>query len=788
MMQTPFPAYRGDENYIFVSYAHKDTDNVFPAIRALKKAGCRIWYDEGIEAGEDWSGTIAGHLKKASAVLYFMSRNTAGRENVERELTYASQNDIPVLVVMLGKFRLTPQQEKQITVNQYLHLDAYKTYGEFVAAALPALGKYEVLDPDATEGTAQKSGKTERIVLRDENRKKIIRTVCLAAAIVLAVLLVFGLLFKKVPSVRGMKTKDAEQAVADAGFKPTVSLNYSDEFEYGTVFQQSAEGILLKLIPVVITQSLGPEENLTDVPDVVGTEISEGARLLIEAGLRKFTVLPEFESGFAIGNISEQSIPAGLRVSKNNVMDLSVKTDGGAYTFTVEGRTYTLSGDTPVVVDADEAVPEKETQEEIVPEETPEEQDMALSPDRPEDFQMTVAEWELFRQNNKHSIWNPQDYENVWLPAALSSTVAEHPGECYGWVIVRDMELDASELFSGYSEIYVCPGVTVTVHGKVVDTDANNDYYVAPGGKLVFDDEVNGGVHLVNDGTTEFRKNLKGGNDGVVIGNRGNIEVNGSVGTGVNLWSFYGSSFTGTDETGGTLHDYSPYRQVTATNWYEGCSGENGFGMIIGKLETFASYPQDEDHNEEFWITPVIKPEDYEDHYKEEFYTACYLFLNDYTVDRFRHGRGVYWQFIVPDGITLTIDTPENDQHVAVVNEKGGTTIINSDIRGYYPYAVYVVNDGTFILNGNYVVEEGYQGELLMNRGTFIANGTFGGPKMYVFNFPGSSFTGNIREDTYIANIDWTPEYVTYGNGPESAIRYQQDVLAREYGYKNWLE
>ena len=98
MMQMPFSAYRGDEKYIFVSYAHKDAANVFPAIKALHNEGYRIWYDEGIEAGDDWSETISEHLEKAEVVVYFMSRNSAGRENVERELAAAdgSRCDHPV--------------------------------------------------------------------------------------------------------------------------------------------------------------------------------------------------------------------------------------------------------------------------------------------------------------------------------------------------------------------------------------------------------------------------------------------------------------------------------------------------------------------------------------------------------------------------------------------------------------------------------------------------------------------------------------------------------------------
>ncbi len=53
-MEKPFPAYRGDEPYIFVSYAHTDTASVYPEIARLTGQGFNIWYDEGISPGTVW--------------------------------------------------------------------------------------------------------------------------------------------------------------------------------------------------------------------------------------------------------------------------------------------------------------------------------------------------------------------------------------------------------------------------------------------------------------------------------------------------------------------------------------------------------------------------------------------------------------------------------------------------------------------------------------------------------------------------------------------------------------
>ena len=55
----PFPAYKGDSQYVFVSYSHGDSSSVYPELVWLKESGFNIWYDEGIEAGTEWTEALA---------------------------------------------------------------------------------------------------------------------------------------------------------------------------------------------------------------------------------------------------------------------------------------------------------------------------------------------------------------------------------------------------------------------------------------------------------------------------------------------------------------------------------------------------------------------------------------------------------------------------------------------------------------------------------------------------------------------------------------------------------
>ena len=38
-------AYKGEQPYIFISYAHKDSDVVLPIVAKLQQDGYRVWYE-----------------------------------------------------------------------------------------------------------------------------------------------------------------------------------------------------------------------------------------------------------------------------------------------------------------------------------------------------------------------------------------------------------------------------------------------------------------------------------------------------------------------------------------------------------------------------------------------------------------------------------------------------------------------------------------------------------------------------------------------------------------------
>ena len=114
----PYPAYRGKEPYIFVSYAHADSARVFKEIARLNKAGFHVWYDEGIAPGNEWTDEIADALANCSVFVVMLTPVSAPRENVQNEINFALDEKKPFLAVHLEETTLRRGLKLQIGTKQ----------------------------------------------------------------------------------------------------------------------------------------------------------------------------------------------------------------------------------------------------------------------------------------------------------------------------------------------------------------------------------------------------------------------------------------------------------------------------------------------------------------------------------------------------------------------------------------------------------------------------------------------------------------------------------------------
>lgn len=114
----PFEAYQGNEPYIFISYAHKDKGWVYPAIKKMHDAGYRIWYDEGIDPGNEWPDSIARALGRCHQFVVFISPRSVASHNVQNEIHFAISRKKPFLAIHIEPTELPPSIELQTGIFQ----------------------------------------------------------------------------------------------------------------------------------------------------------------------------------------------------------------------------------------------------------------------------------------------------------------------------------------------------------------------------------------------------------------------------------------------------------------------------------------------------------------------------------------------------------------------------------------------------------------------------------------------------------------------------------------------
>ena len=110
--------YNENEPYIFISYAHKNSDVVVPIIEALANNGFRVWYDAGIEAGTEWPEYVAEKLLNSTVVIAFISKAALDSQNCRREINYSISHKKDVLSVYIEDVTLTPGMEMQLSTTQ----------------------------------------------------------------------------------------------------------------------------------------------------------------------------------------------------------------------------------------------------------------------------------------------------------------------------------------------------------------------------------------------------------------------------------------------------------------------------------------------------------------------------------------------------------------------------------------------------------------------------------------------------------------------------------------------
>lgn len=130
--------YEGSEPYIFLSYSHKNTDEVMPIFEGLSDNGFRVWYDAGIEAGTEWPEYIAEHLESANCLIAFMTSAFMDSYNCRQELNFAMELNIPILVIYLEDIKLTAGMRMRLGLTQAMYKTRHDSEESFFNALYAA--------------------------------------------------------------------------------------------------------------------------------------------------------------------------------------------------------------------------------------------------------------------------------------------------------------------------------------------------------------------------------------------------------------------------------------------------------------------------------------------------------------------------------------------------------------------------------------------------------------------------------------------------------------------------
>ncbi len=126
--------YNGADPYIFVSYAHADREEVYKVLYFLQRQTYRIWYDDGITWGANWSKMLKDKIANAECVMLFSSEAAVNSEFVQDELLDAWTNGKQIFNIQLDDARFIPMFEKRLADNQRISIDSYQ---EKIVSALP---------------------------------------------------------------------------------------------------------------------------------------------------------------------------------------------------------------------------------------------------------------------------------------------------------------------------------------------------------------------------------------------------------------------------------------------------------------------------------------------------------------------------------------------------------------------------------------------------------------------------------------------------------------------------
>ena len=129
-LDTLVKPYQGNQDYIFMTYDHEDTDGILPIVQQVIKGGYNIWWDKGIPGGAEWDALIEKKIENCQLLLLFVSQASSKSKYCRREVKFADVLGKPMLSIIIEDADLTHGLNMLLTQYQMINIQSKDFYSE----------------------------------------------------------------------------------------------------------------------------------------------------------------------------------------------------------------------------------------------------------------------------------------------------------------------------------------------------------------------------------------------------------------------------------------------------------------------------------------------------------------------------------------------------------------------------------------------------------------------------------------------------------------------------------
>ena len=281
---------------VFISYAAKDRTRVLDLVERLRAAGVSVWIDQmGIEGATMWSQEIVAAIRSCKVLILAISENSAGSENVVKEVALASEGRKRILPVYIKQAEIPESMAYQLAGIQRIEFFEGREDAA-LQAVIRALAKLGVTVHDeasaaaantpgsASHGPSHPTGKAET------KREVAVWLKAAAAVVGLAVLGLAGMFFlgsstttPPMPIALGQgQTNTTAQATLDTNrvvvlpFKTIGTSGETADLGYGLVSTLTSKLQPLQNLVVIAKESARKFKDSEQSPREIGQALGTG--------------------------------------------------------------------------------------------------------------------------------------------------------------------------------------------------------------------------------------------------------------------------------------------------------------------------------------------------------------------------------------------------------------------------------------------------------------------------------------------------------------------------------